>query len=97
MAEIISAAIGPIAIIDCAIDSGDCIQKEFCSCRSLWRLINQSIEEVLQSYTLADLITGDLDDKDEYKSDKSLPRPVDGICEAEKDFKKTVGLITPIK
>lgn len=57
LGEIISAAIGPIAVTDCAVGNDDCLHRDFCHCRSLWSLINFKITEIFNKYTLADLIS----------------------------------------
>ena len=54
--RIIEAAIGPIAITDCAVEPELCMFSDFCSCRDLWALINQRITGVLEEYTLADTL-----------------------------------------
>jgi len=59
LAEIIQAAIGPIAIVDCAVDPNLCPQSEFCDCMPLWELVNRRIVEVLDAYSLADLLDRD--------------------------------------
>jgi len=54
--DIIEAAIGPIAITDCVEPTVDCLHMDFCSCRSLWSLINRRICKDLEEFTLADLL-----------------------------------------
>lgn len=54
--EIVEAAIGPIAILDCVLEPDRCLQSEACACRALYLLINRQIVQVLKSYTLADLL-----------------------------------------
>jgi Rrf2 family protein len=54
--EIIEAAIGPISVSDCVNKPDTCIQSELCQCRMLWQLINLRIIEVLNEYSLADLL-----------------------------------------
>lgn len=53
--EIMEAAIGPIAILDCLVEPDSCAQVETCECRFLYALINKRIVEVFASYTLDDL------------------------------------------
>ncbi|MGD8393853.1 MAG: Rrf2 family transcriptional regulator [Candidatus Eiseniibacteriota bacterium] len=57
--EIIEAAIGPIAVTDCAGDPGSCGYAEFCHCWGLWSLINHRVTEVLDEHTLADILDDD--------------------------------------
>jgi Rrf2 family cysteine metabolism transcriptional repressor len=62
LGEIITAAIGPIAVTDCAVDPKTCISSEYCNCQGVWALINLRINQVLSEYSLADLM-----DKDFHK------------------------------
>ena len=55
LGEIVEAAIGPINIVDCILEPEICIKGEFCECRTIYRLINQRITEVLNEFSLADL------------------------------------------
>jgi Rrf2 family protein len=54
--DIITAAIGPIAVTDCAVDPKTCISSEYCNCQGVWALINLRINQVLNEYSLADLL-----------------------------------------
>lgn len=54
--EIIGAAIGRITISECVAKPDTCLQADFCQCRLLWRLIDRRINEVLNEYSLADLL-----------------------------------------
>jgi len=56
VSEIIEAAIGPIAVTECAVEADICIHSDFCSCRHLWALVNHRINQVLHEYSLADLL-----------------------------------------
>jgi Rrf2 family cysteine metabolism transcriptional repressor len=56
LGDIITAAIGPIAITDCAVDPRTCISADFCNCQALWALVNLRINQVLNEYSLADLM-----------------------------------------
>jgi Rrf2 family protein len=56
LGDIITAAIGPIAVTDCAVDPRTCISAEFCNCQGVWALINLRINQVLNEYSLADLM-----------------------------------------
>jgi Rrf2 family cysteine metabolism transcriptional repressor len=53
LGEIVEAAIGPINIVDCVLEPEICIKGEFCECRTIYRLINQRITEVLNEFSLA--------------------------------------------
>ncbi len=56
LGDIIEAAIGPIAITDCAVEPELCMFSDFCNCKDLWMLINHRITAVLDEYTLADML-----------------------------------------
>lgn len=55
LGDILVAAIGPIAVTECAVGAGDCLQADYCNCKGLWELINYKIVQILSEYTLADL------------------------------------------
>ena len=54
--EIIEASIGPICVVDCIAEPEACPRADTCECRIVYRLINQRIAEVLEEYTLVDLL-----------------------------------------
>ena len=54
--EIIEAAIGPITISECVNKPDVCMQSDLCQCRLLWSLINHRVKEVLDEYSLADML-----------------------------------------
>jgi Rrf2 family protein len=54
--DIIEAAIGPIAVTECAVEPETCINSDFCNCQGLWSLINHRINQVLDEFSLADII-----------------------------------------
>ena len=54
--EILEAAIGPIAITDCAADPKVCLVSEYCECCPIWILINKRIVQVLNEWSLLDLM-----------------------------------------
>ena len=54
--DIVEATIGPISIVHCIGDPASCDRYEGCECRMLFTLINYRISEVLQAYTLADMM-----------------------------------------
>lgn len=53
--EIVEAAIGPIAILDCLREPQTCARVESCECRLLYELINKRIVEAFAGFTLEDL------------------------------------------
>jgi len=54
--QVLEAAIGPICVVDCLEDPSACLRSECCECRVVYQLINRGIAEVLEAYTLADLL-----------------------------------------
>ncbi|MCP4600468.1 MAG: Rrf2 family transcriptional regulator [Proteobacteria bacterium] len=66
--DVIKAAVGPVAIVECAVNPTTCMLSEFCSCQALWALINRKITNVLDEYTVADL----LDEKCSIRLQKEL-------------------------
>ncbi|MEW6758133.1 MAG: Rrf2 family transcriptional regulator [Acidobacteriota bacterium] len=65
--QIIEAAIGPVAILDCLEDSTTCLRAGDCECRVVYGLINEEIRGVLEAFTLEDLkdprLKGELEGK----------------------------------
>ncbi len=54
--EILEAAIGPIAITDCATDPKVCLMSDYCECCPIWTLINKRIVQLLKECSLWDLM-----------------------------------------
>jgi Rrf2 family protein len=54
--QVLEASIGPIRLVDCLEDPALCCRSETCESRLVYQLINDRVEEVLESYTLADLM-----------------------------------------
>jgi Rrf2 family protein len=55
LGEIVEASIGPINIVDCVADKGNCPREVLCSCRLLYKVINSEISEALAQHTLAEM------------------------------------------
>lgn len=53
--EIIEATIGPINVVDCVAHPEECMNAEYCECRSLWDLLNGRITGLLGGFSLEDL------------------------------------------
>jgi Rrf2 family transcriptional regulator, cysteine metabolism repressor len=53
---IIESAIGPVNIVDCVSDPRRCLKADVCECRLLWSLINGRISDVLNEFSLADML-----------------------------------------
>lgn len=55
--EVIRVLEGPVAPSDCVIEDGDfCDEAEFCVTKSVWKKIKDSVDEVIDSVTLADML-----------------------------------------
>ena len=54
--DIVEAAIGPINVVDCLEDPMTCMRVDFCECRPVYALINNRVAEVLEGFTLANLL-----------------------------------------
>jgi Rrf2 family cysteine metabolism transcriptional repressor len=54
--EIVESAIGQISIVDCVEDPRQCLKSALCECRPMYALINQRITEVLNEFSLADML-----------------------------------------
>jgi Rrf2 family cysteine metabolism transcriptional repressor len=70
--DIITAAEGPIALVDCLLDTDGknayhCVRENQCVTRGIWEKVCQAIENVLAGITLADLCR-----KSENASEKSV-------------------------
>jgi len=53
---IIEAAMGPISVVDCVDEPNTCSRSDYCECRVVYALINNRVAEVLEEFTLADLL-----------------------------------------
>ena len=56
VAAVITAMDGPISLTECSISHDGCEQSAGCELRGNWTLINQAIQQALESVTLADMI-----------------------------------------
>jgi Rrf2 family protein len=56
MAELMRVLEGPIALSDCLEDRGCCERSVACSARRVWERLSQSIDRVLRSVTLEDML-----------------------------------------
>ncbi len=54
--EIVESAIGPVSIVDCVRDPGQCLKSDLCECRVMYSLVNQRITEVMNEFTLEDML-----------------------------------------
>ncbi len=70
--DVIRILEGPIAPVDCIseVNPDDCARAQFCVTRQVWSRLRDSISEVLDSYTLEDLIKGSAVSQDGVSSTK---------------------------
>jgi len=54
--DIIQASIGEVSVVDCVEDPAACDRSDTCESRVVYSLINKRISDVLQEYSLADLL-----------------------------------------
>ncbi len=55
VAEIMHVVEGPIEVSDC-IEGSECDNSDFCATRLLWEKLKKSIDEVMESITLQDIV-----------------------------------------
>ncbi len=56
LGEILTAAVGPVHIAECANDTENCLHADFCSCRLFYLLLDRQLNTLFRSFTLADLL-----------------------------------------
>lgn len=57
--DVMTALMGPITLAVCAADPTICMSSDFCSSRLVWALLQSRIDQVLNEYTIADLLDRD--------------------------------------
>ncbi len=55
--EILRAVQGPIFATDCVAHPDLCLNAEFCEARTVWALLTHKMQEILEEFTLADIIS----------------------------------------
>lgn len=55
LSDVIKILEGPICLVNCVTEPDTCSKSAMCSTRDIWTILSNKIEEVLSSYTLADL------------------------------------------
>jgi Rrf2 family protein len=53
--DVLEAVDGPLGLLECLEDPGCCPRAGSCTCRSVWKAVNEAILAVLDKYTLEDL------------------------------------------
>lgn len=59
IAEVVRALIGQIDLAECVSNPSVCLNSSFCESRMIWVILSGNIMEVLERYTLADLLNKD--------------------------------------
>ena len=54
--QIIEASIGPVCVVDCVDEPESCLRADLCECRVVYSLINQRVAQVLDDFSLEDLL-----------------------------------------
>lgn len=56
ISDILAAVDGPVSVTDCVNHPEICMNNSFCESRSIWVILSGSITELLQNFTLKDLV-----------------------------------------
>ena len=75
VSEIIEASIGAINVVGCVNTPTVCSRSQDCPSRGMWEKVNNSINDVLNSVTLADLCEGPLEETPDADSATPCSRP----------------------
>ncbi len=54
--EIIKAYVGPVSAADCVQSPDLCLNSSFCEARLIWTIASARMQEVFDSFTLADMV-----------------------------------------
>jgi Rrf2 family transcriptional regulator, cysteine metabolism repressor len=54
--DVLRAVIGPIDLAVCTDEPNDCMAAEFCESRLVWQLLRKRINDVLDEYSIADIL-----------------------------------------
>lgn len=57
LSEILTALEGRLSIVDCVMDSKECLRQENCQARLVWVDLNRIVDDKLRSVTLAQIVT----------------------------------------
>ena len=63
--DVITAAEGPVNLSECLSDEESCVRATNCASRKAWVYLSRQINRVLDSVTLYDVITGQMDEPEE--------------------------------
>lgn len=56
LSQVVQAAEGPLSIVECVDDPEFCSRYEFCVTREIWEKLRAAVEDVLNSFTLQDMV-----------------------------------------
>ncbi|MDI6799955.1 MAG: Rrf2 family transcriptional regulator [Actinomycetota bacterium] len=68
LGDIIRASEGNLAIVDCVLNAKICERNEGCVARDMWKEINDKINDILDSFSLQEIV-----DRDLSKNDNMIP------------------------
>ncbi len=54
--QIVEAMIGPVNVVECVGNPTMCMKSDGCACRTIYTLINKGINQVLNDYSLDDML-----------------------------------------
>ncbi len=67
--DVITATEGPVNLSECLSDEESCVRSNTCVSRRAWSYLSRQINRVLDSVTLRDVITGQMEEPDEALTD----------------------------
>ncbi len=56
LSQIVQAAEGPLSIVECVEDPALCSRYDICVTREIWERLSVAIADVLETYTLQDMV-----------------------------------------
>ncbi len=59
IADVVRALIGQIDLAECVSNPSVCLNSSFCEARMIWVILSENIMEILERYTLVDLLDKD--------------------------------------
>ncbi len=56
IAQVITAMEGPLALTECVMGEGQCVQSAVCGLKPNWTRLSRAVEATLQAFTLAEML-----------------------------------------
>lgn len=56
IAQVITAMEGPLALTECVMGQGQCVQSAACGLKPNWTRLSRAVEQTLQAFTLAEML-----------------------------------------